>query len=104
MIYVYLNQKNRQIVSVKIKGHADSTTETLDLVCAEVSAVSVGILNAIDTLCEGSCLIQMESGFVSIEVQSNSDTLQIILKTLEIQLETITNTNKKYIKMIRREV
>lgn len=104
MIKVYLNQKSQRILSVKITGHANSTTEMLDLVCAEVSAVSVGVLNAIETLCKDSCLIQMESGHVSIEVKSDSDTLQIILKTLVIQLETIIKTNKKYIKMIRREV
>ncbi|WP_296240863.1 ribosomal-processing cysteine protease Prp [uncultured Faecalicoccus sp.] len=104
MIKVYLNQKSQRILSVKITGHANSTTEMLDLVCAEVSAVSVGALNAIETLCKDSCLIQMESGYVSIEVKSDSDTLQIILKTLVIQLETIIKTNKKYIKMIRREV
>ena len=104
MIKVCLNQKDNQILSIEIKGHANSTTEMMDLVCAEVSAVSVGILNAIENLCEDSCTIKMKSGYVSIEIRSDSDTLQTILKTLVIQLETIIKTNKKYIKMIRREV
>ena len=104
MIKVCLNQKDNQILSIEIKGHANSTTEMMDLVCAEVSAVSVGILNAIESLCEDSCTIKMKSGYVSVEIRSDSDTLQTILKTLVIQLETIIQTNKQYIQMVRKEV
>ena len=103
-VTVYLHESN--IERIHITGHADSVKDIAqyDMVCAEISAVSVGILNSIDEICGECCDITMEEGNIDIVVNENSSTLQIILKTLKIQLETIEYSNKKYIKIRKAEV
>lgn len=107
MVKVTVNSRDSLIQEIEIKGHANSVKNEaqLDLVCAQVSAVSVGTLNAIEELCgEQSCIITMKSGYVQILVKESSSTLQTILKTLRIQLESIEFVNKKYIKIRKAEV
>ena len=104
MIDVRIDRDHEEIVSVLIAGHADSGTAMIDMVCAEVSAISVGVLNAIEELCPSACQIQMESGYVHIEVIQSSAKLQIIVQTLEIQLMTVEYTNQNYIKVRKAEV
>ncbi len=104
MIQVVISKKKDTIHTVDISGHANSTKGELDLVCAEVSGISVGILNALDILCNDSCDFKMESGHIEIKVKSVSETQQIILSTFVIQLETVAFTNHKYIKIKKDEV
>lgn len=103
-VHVQTVQSNLDLIVVS--GHADDQeeTEVYRLVCAEVSAVSVGILNSIDELCPDSCECTMEDGFVSIKVRKSSEMLQTILKTFVIQLDTIEYTNKNYVKIEKVEV
>ena len=105
MIQVKVYSANDNIQTVTISGHANSRTgDELDMVCAEVSAISVGTLNAIDQLTNKSCVLEMDSGWIQIDVKENSDTLQIILKTLLIQLNTVEYKNSKFIKIEKVEV
>lgn len=104
MIKVLISSRNHQIEQVIIKGHALSNEHGKDLVCAGVSSISVGALNAIEELANQSCELKMEHGFVSIKVIQNSETLQIILQTLLIQLKTIEFNYSKYIKIKKQEV
>lgn len=104
MIRVQVRKENHTVVEVTISGHADSTTEMMDLVCAEVSAIGVGALNSIDILCPGTCDFKMNKGYIQIHVNQSSESLQTILKMLEIQLETVEYTNKDYIQVEKVEV
>ena len=105
MISVVAHLKQSQIQSITISGHAGSSKrDELDMVCAQVSACSVGCLNAIDQLTQDSCAIEIESGWVSIQVNKNSEKLQTILNTLLIQLDTIQFTNSDYIQIEKVEV
>lgn len=102
MVLVTVNLCDHKISKITIRGHADSVNDDAqyDMVCAEVSAVSVGVLNSIDEICgEDCCDIVMESGNVEISVKKSSSDLQIILRTLKIQLETIAYSNKAFIKV-----
>ncbi len=92
------------IHQITVKGHADSGEYGFDLVCAEISAICVGTMNAIDTLYPDTCILEMESGYVNIKVQDSSEGLQTILKTFVIQMQTVEFTNKKYVKIEKDEV
>lgn len=104
MIKVLISNRNNEIVDIEISGHAESNVHGRDLVCAGVSSVAIGTLNAIEELTYQSCEMKMEDGFVSIKVIQNSKTLQIILQTLLIQLKTIEFNYSKYIKIKKQEV
>lgn len=104
MIKVLISNRGDQITHITIKGHAFSNVIGKDLVCAGVSSIAVGALNTIEELASHSCELKMDNGFVEIRVIQNSETLQIILKTLLIQLKTIEFNYQKYIKIKKQEV
>lgn len=108
-IAVHVQTKDSNYDLIVVSGHADENEsynedDLYQLVCAQVSAVSVGILNSIDLQCPDSCDLHMEDGYVSIRVKESSDQLETILKTFVIQLETIENTNKNYVEIKKVEV
>ncbi len=101
MIRVKYAETDGKIVSLEVKGHANSTTiENHDLVCAAVSACTTGALNALQDV---KCFdIKVDSGLViikSIKDITNHD--QIVLQTLLIQLQTIEEDNKQFIKITK---
>lgn len=104
MVHVKVSCHEEEIQEIVISGHAGYETEMMDIVCAEISAISVGTLNCIDMMCPDSCELEMASGYVHILVNKTSEKLQIILKMILIQLETVEQTNKDYIKVTKVEV
>lgn len=90
---------------IVVSGHEDKQEhEEYALVCAQVSAIGVGILNSIDIQCPDTCELTMEDGFVSIHVKESSPLLQSILKTFVIQLDTVAQVNQEVIKIEKVEV
>ena len=105
MVTVTVKALHSQIHTVEISGHADFAEHGQDLVCAGVSSISVGILNALEELAEGECSLQMDSGFISIHVLNrHNETIQLILKVMLIQFQTMAETYKKYIQIQKMEV
>ncbi len=105
MVNVKVQKRSEEILDIVISGHADSTgAEMMDLVCAEVSAVSVGALNSIDLQCPDTCILEMDKGYVHIKVLRSNTVLQAILKTICIQLDTIAFTNSQYVRLEKVEV
>lgn len=100
MIKVLIKEKLNKISYLKISGHANSASKGEDLVCAGVSAISVGILNAIDEK-NKKVIIDIDEGLVEIIVEEYDDELQLILEILVIQLKTIENKYSKYIRIIK---
>ena len=104
MIYADVTVRSGRILCITIQGHALSDDYEKDLVCAEVSAVSTGLCNAID---EAGYHIPMEvsSGHVSISAEGDdSHDLQVILKTGIAQLKTIEYVHSDFLKLNMTEV
>lgn len=98
MIRVKIEYKDKNILSLKVTGHADYDEHGKDLVCAGVSSILVGGINAIDE----ANLIDMiqfkcKEGFVEIQLNSSCDELQIMMKMMFVQLKTIQETYCNYI-------
>ena len=104
MVNIRIERVDSEIKSITISGHANSDRIGHDLVCAEMSAIGVGTLNAIDEMCPDSCLVEMKKGYINIQVNRSSDRLQTILNMLEIQLLTVEYTNKDYVTVRKVEV
>ena len=84
-----------------IKGHANSGDYGKDLVCAAVSAVTFGGLNALKN--PKSFNIKVNDGDVKIlaldnVLQSDYDVLNVIL----VQLLSIEKGNEQYIKIVEK--
>ena len=103
MVKVKAVLKGDLFTKIEISGHANSGKYGHDLVCAGVSCVTFGTLNALDKMTSKSVKLNVNNK-ITIEVTNLLDeTCQIILNTLMIQLDTIKEQYSKYIE-IKQEV
>ena len=92
------------ITKMTIKGHAKSNEHGKDLVCAGVSSICVGMLNALDELCHDQFDCKYSDGYIQVETSSQTHDIQLLLKTLLIQLQTVEFVHKQFIKITKQEV
>ncbi len=105
MVTVQIVRDGNLTKKVEISGHADSGKYGQDLVCSAVSAISVGLLNAIDELESSTCEISIkDENHITINVVNSNETIQTILTVGIIQLKTIEESYPKNIKLKFTEV
>lgn len=86
--------------SLRVKGHADFAPHGQDLVCAGVSAIVTGGINALKH--PDSFDIYLESGLAVIKLKSKEDITNydaVVINTMLDQLETIEESYGDYIKL-----
>ena len=66
MIQVRITKSQEKILSIDVKGHANSAAYGSDLVCAEVSAIMIGLCNALDEA-KLPCGIIVKDNHITIE-------------------------------------
>lgn len=87
-----------QIVKVEVSGHSNFDQVGKDIVCAGISAIVFGTLNALDNLVsQQEVKLVASEAKVMIEVLKSSNNNQIILQTMLWQLKTISNQYHKNI-------
>lgn len=99
VVQVRVQKQQKQLKKLSISGHAGEVPAGENLVCAGVSSVVVGLLNAIDELANGSCEISVSDEITEIVVLKPTKDLDIILNTGIIQLKTIAEGYPKLIKI-----
>ncbi|HZW67858.1 MAG TPA: ribosomal-processing cysteine protease Prp, partial [Pseudogracilibacillus sp.] len=79
MITVTICRKNDKIQSFEISGHANSGPYGYDLVCAAVSAVSFGAVNAALQLSECELDIEQggEGGYLAVSIPQEATAKQV---------------------------
>ena len=100
MIKIEVEKSNGSIVSIKVSGHAGSGEYGYDLVCAGVSAILTGGANAINE--KPSFELKLSSGLGLIRLKENemlSTHDEIVLDTILVQLQTIEESYRKFIKI-----
>ncbi|MRG88230.1 ribosomal-processing cysteine protease Prp [Salinibacillus xinjiangensis] len=102
-VRIYRNEK-REITSFELEGHAESGPHGHDLVCAAVSAVSFGAVNAVIKLCEIEPIIEQggEGGYLKMKLPLYMDQevylkAQHLLEGMVVSLETIERDYHQYI-------
>ena len=105
MIQVVINRtKQNKIQSFEISGHALFDKRGKDIVCAGVSAVSVGAINAVHELTGVTPEIDHDSGLLRCVVpedlpEDTSGKVQLLLEGMIVALRTIEVDYGKNIKM-----
>lgn len=104
MINVTIYRLDDQITAFEIAGHAESGPYGYDLVCAAVSAITFGAVNAIIQLCDMELKINQENegGYLHVQLPDSiknvaMEKAQILLKGMLISLETIERDYGKFI-------
>ncbi|MEF9920400.1 MAG: ribosomal-processing cysteine protease Prp, partial [Erysipelotrichaceae bacterium] len=101
---ICIQTQNEKVISLNIKGHAEYKEYGEDTVCAGVSSIAIGLLNALDLL-NAECTCSMDNNKISVLVNNrDNEQTQIILKTGIIQLETIQESYEAFIKLSKQEV
>lgn len=105
MITVSVVKSGDRIDSIHVSGHAESAKHGEDLVCAGVSSITVGTLNALDMLVHDTCQCDLIDACIHIEViRHDQAQTQLILQTMLIQLETMRERYYQYIQIQIQEV
>lgn len=92
------------IDSFTVKGHANFAKHGEDIVCAGVSAVTVGTVNAIEQLTGIELVSKMQDGFVSGGVPKllespQSEHVQLLLESMIVSLKTIEDSYGTYLQI-----
>ena len=101
MISVRYEADDDRFISLEVSGHADFGEYGKDLICASVSSIMFGFLNALDELSEDVEIEQKEN---SIRVANGSDSKVVndYLKLVLMQLKTIEVSYGDFIKVERK--
>lgn len=93
-----------QICSFTISGHAEAGPYGYDLVCAAVSALSLGTVNAVETLCGVELPAEMggAGGFLRCDVPDDLETgtdekVQLLLEGMLVSLHSIAEEYREHI-------
>lgn len=104
MVKVKVERKDYFIQRIVIQDHAGYADAGFDLVCAGVSSISVGMMNALDQLIPDVCDFTMRSAYVEIRLKQRNEQAQLLLEAMLIQLKTLENNYNSYIKIKDQEV
>ena len=99
MISVNVSFIGNKINKLIVNGHANFDKYGKDLVCAAVSAIIFGGINALESESSNIELIQKENE-LGVIVNKSNEKIEIILQTILVQLETIEKSYPKNIKII----
>lgn len=97
-----------RILHMTIKGHAYFDNPGKDVVCSAVSALTVGILNSVESILKIDLMPEenyQNGGYLSWDIPKiddnyTDDRLQLLMKVLVESLLMIEKEYKKYIKII----
>ena len=96
-IVIKRDVSSQKIISIEVKGHANSAEYGKDLVCAAVSTVMTGGMNALQ---DKAYDFKLEEGHIYVKaLDIPSDYDSVVLKTMEVQLMTIEESNHKYVQI-----
>jgi len=100
---------DRRIRSFEVSGHADYAKRGKDIVCAGVSAVTVGTVNAIEAVAGVKLPASMRDGWVQSDIPAQADSsvderVQLLLEGMAVMIESIRQSYGKYVAIHERYV
>ena len=100
MVRVHVKRHQGIIQEVEIKDHAGYADAGQDLVCAGVSSIAVGMMNALDEACD----FVLKEAYIKIETILPDATAGILLQGMYYQLSTMQESYADYITINDQEV
>jgi uncharacterized protein len=101
MVEVYFKLKNDFdfVEEISFSGHANYDKIGKDIICASISSIIFGILNAIENMEKENINIDKTKKRIKIKVLKNNQNLKVIFLTLYYQLKTIEDKYKNNLKI-----
>lgn len=101
MIKVIYEVNDDRYLSMQVSGHADAGEYGKDLICASVSSIMFGFMNALDALNEEVEIKQLKNKII-INNHSNSNKVQDYFELVMTQLKTIEVSYGDFIQTERK--
>ena len=101
MISVIYEVKDNYYSYLEVSGHAEYDKKGKDLICASVSSIMFGFMNALDALNE-DVQIQQLTNKIIINNHSSCNTIQEYFQLVMTQLKTIEESYGDFIKVERK--
>ena len=102
MIKVTYSERQGRISKLEVKGHAGQAPQGEDIVCAGVSAVTLGGINALASEDGFDIRISEKKGDVLIEAnRPTSEHDETVLRTIVTQLQGIAESYSDYVSLER---
>ena len=103
MIKVNIEKNKTKIVSIEVSGHSNYDEKGKDIVCAGVSAIVVGGLNALLNEDKKAIDYKCKDGYAYVFVKDiDNNNINMILDVITTQLYTIEESYPKFIKIIEK--
>lgn len=96
--------KRQPKLEIEISGHAYSGEPGHDLVCAAVSAIVFGSLNAFDAYQSNVTSDTLREGYVHTRFNHVDETLNIMFNMMVSLLKSVEIAHPNYIKIYNKEV
>ncbi|NDI34023.1 ribosomal-processing cysteine protease Prp [Chengkuizengella sediminis] len=99
----------KKIVRYLVDGHAEFAEAGKDIVCAGVSTLTIGTVNAIESLLNIELPAEMHNGLLDVEIpkiekREISDQTQLLLESMVVMLKSIQESYEDYLKIINKLV
>ena len=102
MIKVVIEKNNSKIVSLEVSGHSNYDEKGRDIVCAGVSAIVVGGINALINENKKAIEYECKEGYAKVLVKNIDSNIEMILDVISTQLYTVEESYPKFIKIIEK--
>ena len=100
MIKVTIRYQNDLVNELLVDGHSNYASKGKDIVCAGVSAIIVGGINAITSIVKNYKInYEVQDGFAKLSNLNNSK-VQEIINVVIIQLKTVEDSYSRFIKIV----
>lgn len=107
MIDIQFHREGSKLMSVEISGHAEAGPYGHDIVCAAVSALSIGTVNSLIDIAEIPVDIvsaEDSGGYLKFTLpadltQKQIETAQILMKSLYLSLKSTEEEYSKYLRI-----
>ena len=104
MVRVHVKRHQGIIQEVEIRDNAGYEDAGQDLVCAGVSSIAVGMMNALDEMVPEACDFVLKEAYIKIETILPDATAGILLQGMYYQLSTMQESYADYITINDQEV
>lgn len=99
MVKIEITKQHNTFQKLIMKGHANAGEYGSDLVCAALSGIISGALNAFSQKDEKAFNLQIGDNIVSIEVIAPTAETNLLMEMLVVQLKTIAQEHPKNVKI-----
>ncbi|MDP5272737.1 ribosomal-processing cysteine protease Prp [Chengkuizengella axinellae] len=108
-ITIERDHEEKKIVRYLVDGHAEFADPGEDIVCAGVSTITVGTVNAIESLLNIELPATMEKGLLDVQIpiidkKETSDQTQLLLESMVVMLNSIQESYEDYVNIINNFV